>query len=74
MKSDKLTVTQQEIYDSIKTDDWFSYHDIETKFDNRDSQCRKIKDKGYFEIRLKPGTNTMNLGINYVQFRKVKKC
>jgi hypothetical protein len=44
-----LTEAQKEIYDSVTTKDWFTIDSLNYRFRNKDSQCRKIADKGYFE-------------------------
>jgi hypothetical protein len=46
-----LTETQKEIYDSVKTKDWFTSDSLGYRFRNVDSQCRKIAQKGYFEYK-----------------------
>jgi hypothetical protein len=54
MKRDRLTETQRKLYDTIKTNDWFKSDDdsIFLRFRNRESQCHKIAEKGYFDQKL----------------------
>jgi hypothetical protein len=68
-----LTETQKEIYDSVTTKDWFTSDSLGYRFYNRDSQCRKIANKGYFEHKADfdpdyPGDLTML--ISY--FKKIE--
>jgi hypothetical protein len=44
-----LTEVQKEIYDSVDTEDWFTIFNLKTFIRNRESQCFKIAEKGYFE-------------------------
>ena len=67
-----LTKTQREIYNSVTTKDWFTIFDSGTWIRNRDSQCRKIAGKGYFEHKVNfdpdhPGDLTMLISF----FKKV---
>lgn len=69
-----LTESQKEIYNSITTEDWFTIFDLGTWVRNRDSQCRKIAEKGYFEHRVDfdpdhPGDLTRLISC----FKKIKK-
>jgi hypothetical protein len=69
-----LTEAQKEIYDSVITKDWFTVDSLGYRFRNRDSQCRKIADKGYFEYKADfdpghPGDLTRLMSY----FKKVKK-
>ncbi|MDR3138448.1 MAG: hypothetical protein LBT95_02115 [Treponema sp.] len=69
-----LTKAQKEIYDSVVTEKWFTVDNLSYRFHNRDSQCRKIADKGYFEYRVvfdpaHPGDLTRLIPF----FKKIKK-
>jgi hypothetical protein len=48
----QLTEAQQEIYDAVKPEEWFSKWDISYVFRNVESQCHKMVEKGFMESRL----------------------
>jgi hypothetical protein len=74
MKNNQLTKTQREIYNAVKTDGWFKSddHSIFAHFRNRDSQCRKMVEKGYLEMKAVFPKGIQNTWCSYSLFRKIK--
>jgi hypothetical protein len=48
----KLTKAQKEIWDLIKTNDWFDANDISPYIRNKISQCHKMYEKDYLDAKL----------------------
>jgi hypothetical protein len=59
MKNNRLAETQKEIFDSIKSKEWFQYTDIDRKFNNRQAQLLKMSINGYLEKKAIPENNNL---------------
>ena len=68
----ELTESQKRLYDSIKTNGWFSIDDIPLDTCNKMSKCQKIAEKGFFESRSSP-VSKGNYFNRIMKFRKVKR-